>query len=287
MPDIALHLPIDGETAETLETERRLLGFESRAEYVRWLVENRGRIEPDADGDRRLEDRLVDLRTAASAHGDAIAEEPSARRASDRSDSGGSTARANADGSSPIAEDGGTESAATDALGENGDGIGSMHLAPERVERIRGDPVSDDADVLGSVQIERLDELSRRAVAKTRRRLNRDVETGLAYASSTGLEDDHVRPGEDVVELESLSVPGYDDERVERRRAVAGRAIAYLRDAGRARKRDFVDELYEEYPAGYDTADAWWECVKGALRQVEVIEGGEDSRVWEFDESGS
>lgn len=160
--------------------------------------------------------------------------------------------------------------------------VDAANLAPERVERISEDPVAEDAGVLGSVETERLDELTRRAVAKTRKRLNRDVQTGLEYASSTSLAGSDLRPGEDVVDLESLDVPGYGED-VERRREAAGRAIAYLRDEGRARKSDFVDALYEDCPAGYDTPDGWWRCVKRALKQVDAVDGGDGARVWRFD----
>ena len=163
-------------------------------------------------------------------------------------------------------------------LEETEEAFGSVNLTPERVTRIEGDPVSEDATVLGSVETDRVDELSRRAVAKTRKRLNRDVETGLEYTSSTSLSDD-LPLGEDVVDIETLAVPGRSDDRERERREVAGRAIAMLRDERRARKSDFVDALYERYPAGYDSPDSWWRCVKGALEQVDAIEGG---RVWRF-----
>lgn len=163
-------------------------------------------------------------------------------------------------------------------LEETKSSFGSVNLTPERVTRIEGDPVSADADVLGSVETDRVDELSRRAVAQTRKQLNRDVETGLEYDSSTALFED-IPLGEDVADLETLEVPARTPAEERTRREVAGRAIAMLRDEERARKSDFVDALYEEYPAGYDSADSWWRCVKAALEQVDVIEGG---RVWQF-----
>ncbi|MDQ2049131.1 hypothetical protein RBH26_01405 [Natronolimnohabitans sp. A-GB9] len=155
-------------------------------------------------------------------------------------------------------------------------------ISPERVARIPEDPVHEDAGVLGSVEAERLDELSRRAVATTRKRLDRDVQTGLEYASSTRLTGGGVRPGEDIADLDELSIPGRSAETLEKRRHAVGRALAYLRDEGRARRSDFVDALYGECPAGYETADSWWECVKTGLKQVEAVEGGEGARVWRF-----
>jgi len=157
--------------------------------------------------------------------------------------------------------------------------ITSMHLQPERVQRVREDPVTRDADSLKDVETNRLDELSRRAVAETRQQLDRTVETGLDYESTTTLDDSDVRPGEDLAELDALDVPGRTEGLVEARRVAVGRALAYLHDVGQARKRDFVDELYEDWPAGYESAAGWWRCIRGALEQVDAVDGG---HIWEY-----
>jgi len=170
--------------------------------------------------------------------------------------------------------------AASDGGTSVDDGITSMHLRPERVQRVSEDPVTEDAGVLADVATNRLDELSRRAVAETRERLDRDPETGLAYDSSTTMPGSTVRPGADVADLDSIEVPGRSAELVERRREVVGRALARLRDGGRARRSDFVEALYEEYPAGYETADGWWRCVRTGLDQVDAVDGG---HVWEYE----
>lgn len=158
----------------------------------------------------------------------------------------------------------------------------SASLSPERVARIREDPVHEDAGGLGTVETERLDELTRRAVATTRERLDRDVQTGLEYTSATRLAGDGVRPGEDITDLDALSIPGRSAETVEKRRRAVGRALAYLRDEGRARRSDFVDALYAECPAEYETTDGWWRCLKEGLKQVDAVEGGEGTRVWRY-----
>ncbi|AGB15799.1 hypothetical protein Halru_1182 [Halovivax ruber XH-70] len=164
--------------------------------------------------------------------------------------------------------------------------IDSMNLRPERVERIRDDELSDDAGVLGSVEVDRLDELSRRAVAKTRKQLDRDVETGLEYDSATSLAEtsDDVRPGEDITGLTSIDVPGRSHDLVEQRQELIGVALAHLRDAGAAKKGDFVDSLYDEYPAGYGSPGGWWRCLKKGLKQVECVSGGDGSRIWRLDD---
>ncbi|WP_049941845.1 hypothetical protein [Haloterrigena turkmenica] len=180
-------------------------------------------------------------------------------------------------------DDGGDSSPTADETHDSESDDGKpAGLSPERVARIREDPVHEDAGVLGSVETERLDELSRRAVATTRKRLNRDVQTGLEYTSSTGLAGAGVRPGEDITDLDDLSIPGRSAETIEKRRRAIGRALAYLRDEDEARRSDFVDTLYGECPAGYDTSDGWWRCVKEGLKQVDAVEGGEGTRVWRY-----
>ncbi|SIR86571.1 hypothetical protein [Natronorubrum thiooxidans] len=162
-------------------------------------------------------------------------------------------------------------------------GMHVPQLSPERIVRIPGDPVSEDADVLETVEFDRVDELSRRAVATTRKRLNREVQTGLEYASSTRLPGNGVQPGEDLADLEALSLPGRSTETVEKRRHAVGRALAYVRDERRARRSDFVDALYTECPAGYETADGWWRCIKAGLKQVDCVDGGDGTRVWRYE----
>jgi hypothetical protein len=171
---------------------------------------------------------------------------------------------------------GGTSESAEEA------GVTSMNLAPERVSRISGDPIAENADVLSGVETDRLDELTRRAVAKTREQLDRTVETGLSYRSSTSLADEDVRAGDDIANLDELDLPGRSEETVAPRRVAAGHALAFLRDVGEARRSDFVDALYEEFPAGYDTESGWWNCIKEALKQVEAVDGGAGARVWRF-----
>lgn len=155
-------------------------------------------------------------------------------------------------------------------------------LTPERVKRIADDDLSRNVDELNGVATSRIDEMARRAVARTRKRLGREVETGLRYRSTAAMSDD-VRPGEDVADLDSIDVPGYDDDLVERRREAVGAALAYLRDEGEAIRSDVVDALYEDYPAGYDSETGWWNCIKRGFRQVPAVKGGEGRRKWAYE----
>lgn len=155
-------------------------------------------------------------------------------------------------------------------------------LTPERVKRIADDDLSRNVDELNGVATSRIDEMARRAVARTRKRLGREVGTGLRYRSTAAMSDD-VRPGEDVADLDSIEVPGYDDDLVERRREAVGAALAYLRDEGEAARSDLVETLYEDYPAGYDSETGWWGCIKRGFKQVPAVKGGEGRRKWVYE----
>ncbi|GAB3683429.1 hypothetical protein GCM10028857_10970 [Salinarchaeum chitinilyticum] len=198
-------------------------------------------------------------------------------------DTGGTASDASAGGSPGSAAEESTADeprAASDGGVSTESEITSMHLQPERVQRVREDPVTEDAGSLKTVETDRLDEMSRRAVAETRKQLDREVETGLDYSSATTLDDSDVRPGEDLADLDRIDVPGRTQGLVDARRVVVGRALAYLHDEGRARKQDFVDELYEDWPAGYESAAGWWRCVRESLKQVDAVNSGQ---VWTYE----
>ena len=170
------------------------------------------------------------------------------------------------------------------ASAEIDDGFFAKNIEPERVDRVRDDSLTTDAGVLGAVAHDRVEELSRRAVAKTRKQVNRDVSTGLEFKSNTKLSrsDPTVPPGEELVDLSTIEVPGQSPDIVEQRRELVGRALAFLRDEGPLRKRDFVEGLYEEHPACYGSAGGWWRCLKAGLKQIEGVEGGDGIRIWRY-----
>jgi len=213
----------------------------------------------------------TDVGTDAGAGGDLGGQEigPDAIHATDATEATDET-----DATDATTTDDDQPRAASDGGVAAADEFSSMHLTPERVQRVSEDAVAEDADSLSAVETKRIDELSRRAVAETRQRLDRDVETGLEYDATSPLANDGVRPGEDLADLDALSVPGRTEELVERRRVAVGLALAHLHDGGSARKSDLVEALYDEHPAGYETPAGWWRCVRGALEQVDAVDGG-------------
>lgn len=244
MRSVRLALPDD--VAAALDSEADLLGFESTRAYLGWLVDNRLALDHDGERGETLRayrTALADVRDAGPALPDA------ARIASERIE------------------------AVTDSEMD-------AHVAP-RTERVADDTLETTADALSTVREERLDVVARRAVTETRERLG-DAGTGLDYRSQTSVSGAE-RPGQDIADLSAIEVPGWDESDVERRRDAVGAALAFLRDAEAAKRGEFVAELFAEYPAGYESESAWWECIKRGLRQVDrVIPANEDSRVWRF-----
>lgn len=152
----------------------------------------------------------------------------------------------------------------------------------ERVARLEDDELAAAADTLSTVETQRIDEFARRAVEHTRARLGDGVDTGIAYDPATDLSDDAV-PERHVAPVEDVEVPGRDEDLVERRRVAVGAAVAFLREVEEAKRSEFVEALYDQYPAGYDSPDAWWECVKEGLRQVDRVDpAGESKRTWGY-----
>lgn len=207
---------------------------------------------------------------------------PARERATDGSGAAGASASGGRDGAG---------AAEPERREDAGEPVGlDGNFAPERVERFEDESLGSHANQLRGVEGERLDEFARRAVAKTRERLGREPSTGLDYRSGTRIarSSSDVRPGEDLVDLDSLDVPGRSESTCAPRREAVGAALAYLRDVDRAKKGDFVDELYAEYPAGYDTESGWWRCIKRGLKDAPVVDGGgEGSRVWTYVQPGS
>lgn len=240
-----LRLELDDETVRRMATERELLGFETVTEYLEWVVRNRTAIEQGTERDHLLSEYAKRVETLEA-----------------KLDAGESIDPPEETSEDPVVDDG--------------------EFAPERVTRMTDEELSRDASELSGVESERLDELARQAVARTRDRLGRDVGTGLSYRSNTSIGDD-VPIGADLVDLDEIDVPGHDDAVVAARREAVGAAVAFLKDRGRARRSEFVDGLYEEVPAGYDTEDGWWRCVKRGLKQAPPVEGGAGQRVWRYD----
>lgn len=246
MPSFEIEL--SEETARGLAVEADLLGFDDREAYLGWIVSERFAID---DGGERS-DLLAAYADRAADMDLANVETP------------------------PI--DGEVEA---DPPAEDVDSVIETNIVPS-VDRIEDDSLVASASALSNVEEARFDEFVRRAVADTREQLGDGVGSGIDYSSSTAIDDDR-RVGEDIADLDAIEVKGWDEDLVERRRRAVGAALALLKDLEEAKRNDFVAALYEEFPAGYDSESAWWECIKQGLRQVDrVIPARNGGQIWRF-----
>jgi len=300
MPSLRLDVPES--LVRKLDTERDLLGFDSREAYLRWILDHRTNIDAGSERERALTayaERVEELEAKldeAGADGsedapetasvDAESSEPGAGTENATLDADAwvdsSGSGSDADAATPHDEGVSSDGAATDSESESGADV-DHNLAPGEA-RISDDTVNELATDLAGVEGQRLDAFAREAVLQTGTELQGSPESGLTYRSDAALAGtDADRPGEEITDLDALEVPGRDDELVERRRSAVGAALALLRERETARRSHFVDALYDERPAGYETADSWWGCIKRGLRQVDrVLPAHDDRRVWEF-----
>jgi hypothetical protein len=240
----SLELTLPEETARSLEVEAEMLGYDELDGYLAWLVRHRFAIDDESDRASALQEYADRIQDIELEDETALME--AARLA-------GETA------GRPIID------------GE-----------AEQVDRIVDESLHDEAQALNEVEGDAIDELARNAVAQTREQLGSGFGSGIDYDPRTDI-GSGTRPGEDIADLDDIEVPGWDDSLIAQRREAVGAALAFLKSVEEAKRSDFVSELYENYPAGYDSEGSWWECIKRGLRQVDRVNPArEDSRIWSF-----
>ena len=282
----SFELELPAETAESVEVEADLLGFDSPGSYVRWVVSRRFAIDDGSQLSATLEEYASRVRELDDS-GDretlleaASRADDEARRLEDESD----RARESEQTSETRETGGSDEDDGSRDRDESRGGDDSLEPPAEGLEEGTVDRIEDrDLDAaaaaLSNVEKSRVDTFARRALNQTREQLGDDVETGIDYSAQSGVDDAPL--GSEITDLDAIEVPGHDDELIAQRRRAVGAALALLKDVESAQRSDFVEALYEEYPAGYETADSWWSCIKRGLRQVDRVKpAGEGSRVW-------
>lgn len=77
-----------------------------------------------------------------------------------------------------------------------------------------------------------------------------------------------------------LSVGG---EQLDERREALRAAYDYLSENPNATEAEFLTEVFPEHPAGFKTADKWWDAIRPALEELPNVDVQEDrEHVWRF-----
>ncbi len=89
-------------------------------------------------------------------------------------------------------------------------------------------------------------------------------------------------PGELREPLNEVDLPG-TGETLEARRQALLAAYEYLIEHPSAKKSDFLENVYPEHPAGFETEDGWWNAIQPALKQFPGVDPPEEQgKIWKF-----
>ncbi|MFO7927431.1 ArsR family transcriptional regulator [Natronomonas sp.] len=82
--------------------------------------------------------------------------------------------------------------------------------------------------------------------------------------------------------IEDADLPGSGTTLQARREALTA-AYEYLTSHPSATKSDFLDEVYPDYPANFETPEGWWNAIQPALKQLPAVDPPEErGHLWQF-----
>ena len=155
----------------------------------------------------------------------------------------------------------------------------------ERADQAKPLTANDVMDALGCSRRtahDKLDALVERGVLETRKVGARSRIWWVPLPRRT--EERPAIPRDPVVEIRiaNADLPG-SGELLTRRREALRAAYEYLVEHPDTDPGAFLNEVFPEHPAGYDTADEWWDAIGPALEGLANVEMATDrDRVWRF-----
>ena len=82
--------------------------------------------------------------------------------------------------------------------------------------------------------------------------------------------------------IQDASLPG-SGPTLEARREALSAAYDYLAANPEAKKADFLRDVYHDHPAGYESAEAWWNALHPALKDLPGVDPpAERGHLWHF-----
>ncbi|MFB6151263.1 MAG: ArsR family transcriptional regulator [Haloarculaceae archaeon] len=82
--------------------------------------------------------------------------------------------------------------------------------------------------------------------------------------------------------VEDVDLPG-TGKTLEARREALLAAYEYLQEYPEAKKSDFLQEVFPEHPAGFETAEGWWNALQPALADLPGVDPPEErGHIWHF-----
>lgn len=126
-------------------------------------------------------------------------------------------------------------------------------------------------------------------------KLNELVEEGVLETRKVGSRSrvwwtpientDRQKRGDDLLGrglVEEVDLPG-TGKTLEARRDALVAAYEYLRQHPEAKKSDFLKEVFPDHPAGFETAEGWWNAIQPALAELPGVDPPKErGHIWHF-----
>lgn len=126
----------------------------------------------------------------------------------------------------------------------------------------------------------KLNELVDRETLKTRKVGSRSRVWWVPIEDTTD-EETGLGPSPEVL-VEGADLPG-TGRTLEARQEALLAAYEYLQDHPEAKKSDFLQEVFTEYPAEFETADGWWNAIQPALADLPGVDPPKErGHIWHF-----
>ncbi|MFB6122329.1 MAG: ArsR family transcriptional regulator [Haloferacaceae archaeon] len=82
--------------------------------------------------------------------------------------------------------------------------------------------------------------------------------------------------------IDDASLPGTGPT-LEARREALSAAYDYLTERPEAKKADFLRDVYHDHPAGFESAEGWWNAIQPALKELPGVDPPEErGHIWHF-----
>jgi len=82
--------------------------------------------------------------------------------------------------------------------------------------------------------------------------------------------------------IDDVDLPG-TGKTLEARREALVAAYEYIQEYPEAKKSDFLQDVYPDYPAEFETAEGWWNAMQPALADLPGVDPPEErGHIWHF-----
>lgn len=157
-----------------------------------------------------------------------------------------------------------------------------LNLFEERTDRARPLTAGDIIEAVGCSRRtahNKLNTLVDRGELKTRKVGSRSRVWWVPIEEPTSTEAD-----EPLMQLinNDVTLPG-TGKTLKSRRAALLAAYEYLQEHPEAKKSDFLQDVFPENPAEYETAEGWWNAIQPALAELPGVDPPEErGHIWHF-----